>query len=139
MERWMQLQFLSRDTKAKISLQKVADSSRVQISVPYPCVSLRVPILSYERHRHLGGINCINGHEFEQTLGDREGQGSLASCNPQGCRVRHDLATEQQNQLSFSRLPGNFCDLRARTKRTTHFFSFSSSLPTYCSQWLLWI
>ena len=58
MEKWMQLQLLSRDTKAKISLQKVADPSRVQISVPYPCVSLRVPILSYERHRHLGGINC---------------------------------------------------------------------------------
>ena len=58
MERWMQLQFFSMDTKAKISLQKGADPSRVQISVPYSCVSLRVPILSYEGHRHLGGSNC---------------------------------------------------------------------------------
>ena len=26
----------------------------------------------------------FNGHEFEQALGDDEGQGSLASCNPWG-------------------------------------------------------
>ena len=29
-------------------------------------------------------------HEFEQTPGDSEGQGSLACCSPWGCRVRHD-------------------------------------------------
>ena len=26
----------------------------------------------------------LSGHEFEQTLGDREGQGSLACCSPWG-------------------------------------------------------
>ena len=26
----------------------------------------------------------INGHEFEQTLGDSEGQGNLACCSPWG-------------------------------------------------------
>ena len=26
----------------------------------------------------------LNGHEFEQTPGDSEGQGSLACCNTQG-------------------------------------------------------
>ena len=26
----------------------------------------------------------LNGHEFEQTLGDSEGQGSLACCSPWG-------------------------------------------------------
>ena len=26
----------------------------------------------------------LNGHEFEQTLGDSNGQGSLACCNPWG-------------------------------------------------------
>ena len=34
-----------------------------------------------------------------QTLGDSEGQGSLASCSPRDHRVRHDLPTEQQQQL----------------------------------------
>ena len=40
----------------------------------------------------------LNGHEFEQTPGDREGQGSqftvLQFMGLQ--RLRHDLATEQQ-------------------------------------------
>ena len=36
----------------------------------------------------------LNGHEFEQTLGDSEGQRSLACCSPWGGKVRHDLATE---------------------------------------------
>ena len=31
-----------------------------------------------------------------ETLGDDEGQGSLACCSPWCRRVRHDLATEQQ-------------------------------------------
>ena len=34
----------------------------------------------------------LNGHEFEQTLEDGEGQGSLACCSPRGCRVRHELS-----------------------------------------------
>ena len=32
----------------------------------------------------------FNGHEFEQTLRDSEGQGSLACCSPWGHKVRHD-------------------------------------------------
>ena len=41
----------------------------------------------------------LNGHEFEQTPGDSEGQGSLVCCSTWGCRVRHNLATEQQQRL----------------------------------------
>ena len=41
------------------------------------------------QHRH-------NAQELEQTLGDSEGQGSLTYRSSQGCRVRHNLATEQQ-------------------------------------------
>ena len=47
----------------------------------------------------------LNGHEFEQTLEDGEGQGSLACCSPWGQkpgmlqsmgsqRVGHDCVTE---------------------------------------------
>ena len=28
----------------------------------------------------------LNGHEFEQAQGDGEGQGSLLSCGPWGCK-----------------------------------------------------
>ena len=30
-------------------------------------------------------LESITGHEFEQTLGDNEGQGSLVCCRPWGC------------------------------------------------------
>ena len=35
-----------------------------------------------------------NGHEFDQTLGDSEGQGNLVRCAPWDRRVGHNLATE---------------------------------------------
>ena len=49
-------------------------------------------------------------HEFEQALGDSEGQGSLASCSLWGCRVRHNLVTDQQQQQHclFSGVPSCF-------------------------------
>ena len=38
----------------------------------------------------------LSGHEFEQTPGDSEGQGSLMCFSPWGHkRVGHDLMTEQ--------------------------------------------
>ena len=45
-----------------------------------------------QRMRWLDGIN---GHEFEQTSGDGEGQGSLACCSP--CRHKELDTTEQLN------------------------------------------
>ena len=30
----------------------------------------------------VGRHHLLNGHEFEQTLGDSEGQGNLACCSP---------------------------------------------------------
>ena len=37
-----------------------------------------------DRMRWLEGMHRYNGHEFEQTLGHREGQGSLTYCSPRG-------------------------------------------------------
>ena len=34
----------------------------------------------------VGWYHWLNGHEFEQTLGDSEGQGSLACCSAWGCK-----------------------------------------------------
>ena len=43
-----------------------------------------------------GWHHQCNGHELGQTLGEGEGQRSLACCSPWGSqRVRHDWATEQ--------------------------------------------
>ena len=45
----------------------------------------------------VGWYHRLNEHMFEQTLGDTEGQGSYAVLqSTESQRVRHDLATEQQ-------------------------------------------
>ena len=46
-----------------------------------------------------GWHHWLNGHEFEQALGDSEGQGGLSHSSLWGCRVRHDLVTEQQKLI----------------------------------------
>ena len=40
-----------------------------------------------------GWHHWLNGHEFEQALGDGEGQGSLACCSPWG---RKESGTTEQ-------------------------------------------
>ena len=34
----------------------------------------------------VGWYHRLNGHEFEQALGNGEGQGSLVCCSPWGCK-----------------------------------------------------
>ena len=46
----------------------------------------------------------LNGHEFEQTLGDGEGQGSLVCCSPWGCR---ELDTTQQMNTTTTTISKN--------------------------------
>ena len=48
-------------------------------------------------------IHARTRHESEQTLGDGEGQGSLACRSPWSRRVRYDLATEQQQAPMISK------------------------------------
>ena len=43
----------------------------------------------------IGWHHQLNGHEFEQTPRDGEGQGSLACCSPWGCKESD--TTEQLN------------------------------------------
>jgi len=52
----------------------------------------------------VGWHHQFNGHEFEQDPGDCEGQGRLACCSPWGRlqRVRHNWATEQQQQTTLN-------------------------------------
>ena len=44
----------------------------------------------------IGWHHRLNEHEFEQTPGDSEVQGSLMCGSPWDGRVRHSLATQQQ-------------------------------------------
>ena len=45
-----------------------------------------------------GWYHWLNGHEFEQTLGDGKGQGRLAFCSPWSHNAGYDWETEQQQQ-----------------------------------------
>ena len=57
-----------------------------------------------QRTRWLDGF-AVNGHEFEQTQGDSEGQGSLACYSTwESQRVGHDLVNEQQIRIQNERM-----------------------------------
>jgi len=44
----------------------------------------------------VGWHHQLNGHEFEQTSGDSEGQGSLACCSPRG-HIESDMSEQLNN------------------------------------------
>ena len=46
----------------------------------------------------VGWHHRLNGHEFEQILGDSEGQGSLVCCSPLGCK-ESDMTERLSNNL----------------------------------------
>ena len=48
----------------------------------------------------VGWHHRLDGHEFEQTPGDGEGQGSLACCSPQGHK-ESDMTEQQNNSKSI--------------------------------------
>ena len=74
------------------SRDQVCHSSIIQRRLPW-IEQLDSGIYQFGWHHQL------SAHEFEQTLGDSEGQGNLVCYSPWGCRVGHDLVTEQQRQL----------------------------------------
>ena len=41
----------------------------------------------------VGWHHPLNGHEFQPTPGESEGEGSVACCSPRDCRVGHDIGT----------------------------------------------
>ena len=52
----------------------------------------------------VGWHHQLNGHEFEQALGDSEGQGSLACCSPWGHK-ESDMTEATGKTVSTSPIP----------------------------------
>ena len=50
----------------------------------------------------VGWHHRLNGYEFEQTLGDSEGQASLVCCSPWSCK-ESDMTELLNNNNSFPR------------------------------------
>ena len=53
----------------------------------------------------VGWHHRLHGHEFEQTLGDSEGQGSLSCCSPCGCKELDMTEQLNKNKNSTQRYP----------------------------------
>ena len=67
----------------------------------------------------VGWHHRLNGHEFEQALGDSEGQGSLACCRPWG----HKESDTTKRLNSNHRFLGSICEFL-----TSEFILLASSL-----------
>ena len=50
----------------------------------HPALRLKQEEKGATEDEMVGWHHCLNRHEFEQTPGDSEGQGSLACCSPLG-------------------------------------------------------
>ena len=50
----------------------------------------------------VGWHHQLDGHEFEQTLGDSEGQGSLMCCSPWGCK-ESDMTEQLNDNITSSK------------------------------------
>ena len=64
----------------------------------------------------VGRHHPLNGHEFEQTPGDHEGQGSLARCSPWGCKESDvtERLNSSNNPLSQASSSPQFIDWKVR-------------------------
>ena len=52
----------------------------------------------------IGWHHLLNGYEFEQTLGDSKGQGSLECCSPWSGKELDMTVTEQQQQTPGAKM-----------------------------------
>ena len=69
----------------------------------------------------VGWHHRLNGHEFGQTLGDSEGQGSLVCCSPRGHK---ELDTAEQLNSS----------VRFRTESLPKEYTYQIKLSTFDTQ-----
>ena len=51
----------------------------------------------------IGWDHRLNGHEFEQSLGDDEGQGSLVCCSPWGHKESNTTERLNNKKMYFNR------------------------------------
>ena len=81
----------------------------------------------------VGWHHWLNGHEFEQTPGDSEGQESLACCTSWGCRVRHILVTEQKQM--YNTISRTYCE--QLSKSSPYHFPFEKKCM-YSVSLIMW-
>ena len=81
----------------------------------------------------VGWHHWLDGHEFEQTLGDGEGQGSLVCCSPWDHK-ESDMAEQMNNNSKHLSLPFCFLPLVLIPKHSLINLGMLSSFPEFASQ-----
>ena len=76
----------------------------------------------------LGWHHQLNEHEFEQTLGDSEGQGSLVCCSPWGCK-KSDIAYRLNHNNKMGRPHQSVRGLKKKKDRSLPKYRDSASSP----------
>ena len=56
-------------------------------------------LMNLSKHEFDHEFMDTHGHEFEQTLGDNEGQGSLSCCSPWGRKESDSTTTREKLSL----------------------------------------
>ena len=83
----MKLQYFGHRMHRANSLEKTLTLGKIEVSRRWGATEDEM----------VGWHHRLNGHEFEQTPGGSEGQGSLVCCSPWVTKGRtHDRVTEQQ-------------------------------------------
>ena len=72
----------------------------------------------------VGWYHQLNGHEFEQALGDGEGQGTLACCSPWGHKE-----SDTTEQLNYNNPCGGHCSTNHTFQDQISFFFPVSLFP----------
>ena len=75
---------------------------------PWFCERLRAGEKGATEDEMIGWHRRFNRHEFEQTLGDSEGQGTLACCSPWGHK-ESDTAEWMNNKNVLTSFNTNYC------------------------------
>ena len=83
----------------------------------------------------VGWHHRLNGHEFEQTLGDGDGQRSLACCSPWSCK-ESDTTEQLNNNKHDPSIPLLVYLEKAIIQKDTWTLMFIAVLLTIAKTWM---
>ena len=96
-ELWCWRRFLRVPWTTRRSNQSVLKEISPENSLEGLMLKLKLQYFGHLMQR-AESLAWLNGHEFEQSLGVSEGQGSLVCCSPQGCKELDTPEQQQQQQ-----------------------------------------
>ena len=84
----------------------------------------------------VGSYHRLNGHEFEQTLGDCEGLGSLVCCSPRDCKASNTTEQQLNNMFMCTVEYANKIILTSSLKCREHFSNLFGKVDNVKYLWI---